>query len=38
VADIVAVSDVIREVAPGARIDRWRDDNPWPFADGKRKR
>src|SRR5688572_8771939 len=38
VADIVAVSDVIREVAPSARIDRWRDDNPWPFADGKHKR
>jgi hypothetical protein len=37
VADIVAVSDVIREVAPSARIDRWRDDNPWPFADGKHK-
>jgi hypothetical protein len=35
VADIVAVGDVIREVAPSARIDRWRDDNPWPFADGK---
>jgi hypothetical protein len=35
VADIVAVGDVIREVAPTARIDRWRDDNPWPFADGK---
>jgi 6-hydroxynicotinate reductase len=38
IADIVAVSDVIREVAPSARIDRWRDDNPWPFADGKHKR
>ena len=38
VADIVAVSDVIREVAPSARIDRWRDDNPWPFADSNHKR
>ncbi len=35
VADIVPVGDVIREVGPSARIDRWRDDNPWPFADGK---
>ena len=35
VADIVAVGDVIREVAPTARIDRWRDDNPWPFKGGK---
>ena len=35
VADIVAVADVIREIGASARIDRWRDDNPWPFADGK---
>jgi hypothetical protein len=35
VADIVAVGDVIREVGPSARIDRWRDDNPWPFKGGK---
>jgi hypothetical protein len=37
VADIVSVADVIREVAPGARIDGWRNDNPWPFPDGKHK-
>jgi hypothetical protein len=33
--DIVSIADVIREVAPGARIDRWQDDNPWPFAGRK---
>ena len=32
-----SVADVIREVAPGARIDGWRNDNPWPFPDGKHK-
>jgi hypothetical protein len=37
VADIVSVADVIREVGPGARIDGWRNDNPWPFPDGKHK-
>jgi hypothetical protein len=35
VADIVSVADVIREVGPSARIDRWPDDNPWPFAGKK---
>jgi hypothetical protein len=34
-ADIVSIGEVIRDVAPGARIDAWRDDNPWPFAPGK---
>jgi hypothetical protein len=31
-ADIVSVADVIREIAPGARIEPWPDFNPWPFA------
>jgi len=31
-ADIVHVDDVIREVGPGARVEGWRADNPWPFA------
>jgi 6-hydroxynicotinate reductase len=30
-ADIVSVEDVLREVAPSARTERWRDTNPWPF-------
>ena len=34
-ADIVSVGDVIREIGPGARIESWPDDNPWPFADDK---
>jgi hypothetical protein len=29
--DIVDVREVIREVGPGARIEGWRGDNPWPF-------
>jgi 6-hydroxynicotinate reductase len=33
--DIVDVSDVIREVGPSARIEGWRGDNPWPFAERK---
>ena len=35
VGDIVAVADVIRELAADARIESWRGDNPWPFADKK---
>ncbi len=34
-ADIVAIEDVIRAVAPDARVDAWQSDNPWPFAGGK---
>ena len=30
-ADIVAIEDVIRAVAPDARVDAWQSDNPWPF-------
>jgi hypothetical protein len=33
--DIVDVRDVIREVGPSARIEGWRGDNPWPFAERK---
>ncbi|HEX5998611.1 MAG TPA: 6-hydroxynicotinate reductase [Hyphomicrobiaceae bacterium] len=33
--DIVDVRDVIREVGPGARIEGWSQDNPWPFAERK---
>ena len=33
--DIVNVSDVIREVGPSARIEGWRGDSPWPFAERK---
>jgi hypothetical protein len=32
-ADIVSVADVIREIAPGARIEPWPAANPWPFGD-----
>jgi 6-hydroxynicotinate reductase len=34
-ADIVAVGDIIRELGPGARIEGWQDDNPWPFGGDK---
>ena len=33
--DIVEVADVIREVGPGARIESWNGDNPWPFVERK---
>jgi hypothetical protein len=29
--DIVSIADIVREVGPSARVDRWQDDNPWPF-------
>jgi hypothetical protein len=32
VSDIVSIEDVIRNLAPEARVDRWQSDNPWPFA------
>ncbi len=35
-ADIVSIADIIREVGAGARVDRWQDENPWPFAQRKR--
>jgi hypothetical protein len=34
-ADIVAIEDVIRAIAPDARVDAWQSDNPWPFAGDK---
>jgi 6-hydroxynicotinate reductase len=33
--DIVSMADIIRAVTPGARIDAWQDENPWPFAADK---
>jgi 6-hydroxynicotinate reductase len=32
VADIVPIGEVIRELAHDARVETWRDANPWPFA------
>jgi 6-hydroxynicotinate reductase len=29
--DIVSISDVLRDVGPGARVDGWPAANPWPF-------
>lgn len=31
--DIVSIGDILRDVAPEARIDPWRAGNPWPFAE-----
>jgi hypothetical protein len=31
-SDIVSIHDVLRDVAPAARIDDWHAPNPWPFA------
>ena len=33
VGDVVSVNDVIREVAPAARVEGWQAENPWPFGD-----
>jgi hypothetical protein len=35
-SDIVSIADIIRDVGAGARIEGWQDENPWPFARGKR--
>jgi hypothetical protein len=35
-ADIIPIADMIRDVAPEARIDAWQSENPWPFAEGTR--
>jgi hypothetical protein len=32
--DIVPIGDILREIAPEARIEPWQDDNPWPFGRG----
>ncbi len=31
--DVVAMTDVLREVGPEARIDPWNPDHPWPAAE-----
>jgi hypothetical protein len=30
-SDIVSIDEIIRDIAADARVDRWQDDNPWPF-------
>ena len=30
VEDVVAIGDILRDVAPGARVSAWNADNPWP--------
>ncbi|MDX2205571.1 MAG: 6-hydroxynicotinate reductase [Hyphomicrobiaceae bacterium] len=32
--DIVSIGDVLRDVAPAARVEPWREPNPWPFDRG----
>jgi hypothetical protein len=32
--DAVSIADILASVAPEARIEAWREDNPWPFANG----
>ena len=34
-ADIVPISEILRELGPAARVDQWPDANPWPFAGEK---
>jgi hypothetical protein len=29
---VVAMDDILREVAPAARVDPWDAANPWPMA------
>ena len=33
--DIVGISDILRDIAPDARIEGWREANPWPLAQGR---
>jgi hypothetical protein len=35
VGDAVSIAEVLKAVAPGARIEPWRGDNPWPFEPGR---
>ena len=35
IGDAVSIADVLKAVAPDARIEAWQGDNPWPFARGK---
>jgi hypothetical protein len=30
-ADIVPIDDILASVAPQARVEAWRAENPWPF-------
>ena len=32
--DVVSIYDILSAVAPAARVETWRDDNPWPFGLG----
>jgi hypothetical protein len=32
--DAVPIAEVLAAVAPEARIEAWRGDNPWPFEPG----
>jgi hypothetical protein len=34
VRDAVPVAEVLAAVAPEARVEAWRGDNPWPFSTG----
>ncbi len=34
-SDIVSIGDIIKDVAPAARIDAWQPPNPWPFEPNK---
>src|SRR5512145_3216561 len=34
IGDAVSIAEVLRAVAPDARIEAWQGDNPWPFAPG----
>jgi hypothetical protein len=29
--DVVSIGEILRDVAPGARSERWREGNPWPM-------
>ena len=29
--DVVSIGEILRDVAPGARVERWREGNPWPM-------
>lgn len=34
IGDAVPIADVLAALAPEARVEAWRGDNPWPFATG----
>ncbi len=33
--DIVTIDDILRDVAPTARVDGWISGNPWPFPEAR---